>query len=359
MPLIERKAAGIHHAYSMADVPFPWRTEQAHTIMIGSTGTGKTTQMRALIAQMRVRRDRAVVFDLTGAYVEAFYNPDTDTILNPMDERCPSWSVFGAAKNHAEFTGIAAALKGNVQIGVIFGLVFVLAGLAFKMSVVPFHMWTPDVYEGAPTPVTTYFGSAPKVAAVALLVRVSIEAMGSAVTSWQQILIFTSLASIILGAVGAIGQTNIKRLLAYSSINNVGFVLVGLAAGTEAGVSATMTYMVIYVLMTLGSFACVLQMRAADGRHVEDIASLAGLSRLLIDSKRPKEAVKAFEGTDFSQIGHITSKGTLLEAYARALLAAGKKIKAIETFDQLLQLNLPTAWKDRINQELDQMAEDF
>jgi len=110
MPLVERKAAGIHHAYSMADVPFPWRTEQAHTIMIGSTGTGKTTQMRALIAQMRARRDRAVVFDLTGAYVEAFYNPDSDTILNPMDERCPSWSVFAEAKNHADFTGIAAAL---------------------------------------------------------------------------------------------------------------------------------------------------------------------------------------------------------------------------------------------------------
>jgi type IV conjugative transfer system coupling protein TraD len=110
LPLVERKAAGIHHAYSMADVPFPWRTEQAHTIMIGSTGTGKTTQMRALIAQMRARRDRAVVFDLTGAYVEAFYNPETDTILNPMDERCPSWSVFAEAKNHADFTGIAAAL---------------------------------------------------------------------------------------------------------------------------------------------------------------------------------------------------------------------------------------------------------
>ena len=139
--------------------------------------------------------------------------------------------------------------------------------------------WTPDVYEGAPTPVTAYFGTAPKVAAVALLVRVSIEAMGSAVSSWQQILIFTSLASIILGAVGAIGQTNIKRLLAYSSINNVGFVLVGLAAGTEAGVAATLTYMVIYVLMTLGSFACVLQMRTADGVHVEDIQSLSGLSR--------------------------------------------------------------------------------
>jgi len=110
MPLAARKEAGIHHTYSMADVPFPWRTEQAHTIMIGSTGTGKTTQMRALIAQMRARRDRAVVFDLTGAYVEAFYNPETDTILNPMDERCPSWSVFGEAKNHADFTGIAAAL---------------------------------------------------------------------------------------------------------------------------------------------------------------------------------------------------------------------------------------------------------
>lgn len=110
MPLATRKAAGIHHAYSLAGVPFPWRTEQAHTMMIGSTGTGKTTQMRALIAQMRKRRDRAVVFDLTGAYVEAFYNPETDTILNPMDERCPSWSVFAEAKNHADFTGIAAAL---------------------------------------------------------------------------------------------------------------------------------------------------------------------------------------------------------------------------------------------------------
>jgi NADH-quinone oxidoreductase subunit N len=178
-----------------------------------------------------------------------------------------------------DYHGVATALADGVGMGELFGIVFVLSGLSFKIAAVPFHMWTPDVYEGAPTPVTTYFGSAPKVAAVALLVRVSIEAMGSAVTSWQQILIFTSLASIILGAVGAIGQTNIKRLLAYSSINNVGFVLVGLAAGTEAGVSATMTYMVIYVLMTLGSFACVLQMRAADGRHVEDIASLAGLSR--------------------------------------------------------------------------------
>ena len=186
--------------------------------------------------------------------------------------------LYGFAAT-TDYHGIAKALADGVNAGELFGIVFVLAGLSFKIAAVPFHMWTPDVYEGAPTPVTTYFGSAPKVAAVALLIRVTVEAMGSAVSSWQQILIFTSLASIILGAVGAIGQTNIKRLLAYSSINNVGFVLVGLAAGTEAGVSATLTYLVIYVLMTLGSFACVLQMRGGDGVHVEDIHSLAGLSR--------------------------------------------------------------------------------
>ncbi|MFM7027423.1 MAG: NADH-quinone oxidoreductase subunit NuoN [Chakrabartia sp.] len=178
-----------------------------------------------------------------------------------------------------DYHGIAAALATGVNAGELFGIVFVLAGLSFKIAAVPFHMWTPDVYEGAPTPVTAYFGSAPKVAAVALLVRVTIEAMGSAQSSWQQILIFTSLASIILGAVGAIGQSNIKRLLAYSSINNVGFVLVGLAAGKEAGVAAALTYLVIYVVMTLGSFACVLQMRGTDGIHVEDIQSLSGLSR--------------------------------------------------------------------------------
>jgi NADH-quinone oxidoreductase subunit N len=140
-------------------------------------------------------------------------------------------------------------------------------------------MWTPDVYEGAPTPVTTFFASAPKVAAVALMVRVTVLAMGTATRDWQQIVIFMALASIILGAVGAIGQQNIKRLLAYSSINNVGFALIGLAAGTETGVAAVMSYMAIYVVMTLGSFLCVLQMRAADGSPVETISSLAGLSQ--------------------------------------------------------------------------------
>ena len=177
------------------------------------------------------------------------------------------------------FDGIAVAMGDGVSNGELFGMVFLLAGLAFKMSAVPFHMWTPDVYEGAPTPVTTFFGSAPKVAAMGLSVRVAIEALGPAGLDWQQIVIFVALASIILGAVAAIGQTNIKRLMAYSSISNVGFALIGLAAGTPAGVAATMSYMAIYVVMTIGAFACILQMRDGQGRPVETIASLAGLSQ--------------------------------------------------------------------------------
>ena len=168
---------------------------------------------------------------------------------------------------------------GTRSLGLMFGLVFVFAGLAFKMSAVPFHMWTPDVYEGAPTPVTAFFASAPKVAAIALAIRVAVEAMGSAVQQWQQIVTFAALASIILGAVAAIGQTNIKRLLAYSSINNVGFALIGLAAGTAQGVAAVLTYLTIYVIMTLGAFLIVIRMRDENGNPLESIASLSGLSR--------------------------------------------------------------------------------
>ncbi len=177
------------------------------------------------------------------------------------------------------FDDIAAAYAAGSNTGLLFGLVFVFAGLAFKMSAVPFHMWTPDVYEGAPTPVTTFFASAPKVAAMALSVRVAIEAMGPVTSDWRQIVVFAALASIVLGAVAAIGQANIKRLLAYSSINNVGFALIGLAAGTAEGVAGVLTYLTIYVVMTLGSFLVVLQMRDADGQPVETIASLSGLSR--------------------------------------------------------------------------------
>ena len=178
-----------------------------------------------------------------------------------------------------DFAGNAKVLGGEMNIGLIFGIVFVLAGLGFKISAVPFHMWTPDVYEGAPTPVTTFFATAPKVAAMALMTRVVIDAMGPAVGAWQQIIIFLALASIILGAVGAIGQKNIKRLLAYSSINNVGFMLIGLAAGTQQGVEGVLTYLLVYMLTTLGAFLVVLQLRDADGNYVESIPALAGLSQ--------------------------------------------------------------------------------
>jgi NADH-quinone oxidoreductase subunit N len=178
-----------------------------------------------------------------------------------------------------QFAGIAEALSDGLSTGEMFGLVFVLAGLAFKISAVPFHMWTPDVYEGAPTPVTAFFASAPKVAALALTTRVAVVALGPTGAQWQQIVIFCALASIVLGAVAAINQTNMKRLLAYSSINNVGFALIGLAAGTSEGVAAVLSYLTIYVVMTVGSFVCVLQMRDKDGNPVESIASLAGLSQ--------------------------------------------------------------------------------
>jgi NADH-quinone oxidoreductase subunit N len=178
------------------------------------------------------------------------------------------------------FPGIAAAFEREASsLGLLFGLVFVLAGIAFKVSAVPFHMWTPDVYEGAPTPVTAFFASAPKVAAVLLGTRLCIEALGPATDAWRQIVIFAALASIFLGAIAAYGQTNIKRLLAYSSINNVGFALVGLAAGTPNGVSSVLFYMAVYVVMTLGAFLCVLWMRDPNGEPLEEIAALSGLSQ--------------------------------------------------------------------------------
>jgi len=177
------------------------------------------------------------------------------------------------------FAGVARSVGDGLGAGELFGLVFLLSGLAFKISAVPFHMWTPDVYEGAPTPVTAFFASAPKVAALGLTTRVAISALGPAGHDWQQIIIFMALASIVLGAVAAINQPNIKRLLAYSSINNIGFALIGLAAGTAEGVAAVMSYLAIYVVMTIGSFVCVLQMRDRNGQPVESIASLAGLSQ--------------------------------------------------------------------------------
>jgi NADH-quinone oxidoreductase subunit N len=185
--------------------------------------------------------------------------------------------VYGYT-GHTGFDEIAAALIGGErQLGFVFGLAFVLAGLAFKISAVPFHMWTPDVYEGAPTPVTAFFAAAPKMAAMALIVRVVVDAFAPVTKDWQQIIVFISIASMLLGAFAAIGQRNIKRLMAYSSIAHMGFALVGLAAGSMAGVRGVAIYMLIYLVMTLGTFAAILAMRRRDG-NVEQIDDLAGLS---------------------------------------------------------------------------------
>jgi len=176
------------------------------------------------------------------------------------------------------FPGIAKAAAQGPNIGLIFGLVFLFVGFCFKISAVPFHMWTPDVYEGAPTPVTAFFAAAPKVAGIAIFVRATVVAFPGITHEWQQIVVFVSIASMALGAFAAIGQKNIKRLMAYSSIGHMGFALVGLAAGTPEGVQGVLIYMSIYVAMTLGTFACILGMRR-DGKYVETIADLAGLSR--------------------------------------------------------------------------------
>ena len=178
-----------------------------------------------------------------------------------------------------DFATIAASVQpSGANLGLIFGLVFLMAGFAFKISAVPFHMWTPDVYEGAPTPVTAFFAAAPKLAAMALTVRALITAFPAVTVQWQQIGVFLSIASMALGSFAAIGQTNIKRLMAYSSIGHMGFALVGLAANNQAGVGGVAIYLAIYLAMTLGTFACILAMRRG-GRMVEDIDQLSGLSR--------------------------------------------------------------------------------
>jgi NADH-quinone oxidoreductase subunit N len=174
---------------------------------------------------------------------------------------------------------VAAAQGGAGQnVGLVIGLVFLLVGLAFKISAVPFHMWTPDVYEGAPTPVTALFASAPKVAAMALLMRVALDGFPGIKPQWQQVITAIAIASMVLGAFAAIGQTNIKRLLAYSAIGNIGYALIGLAAGSPEGARGVIIYLVIYVAMTLGAFACVLAMRRPEG-PVEDIEELSGLAQ--------------------------------------------------------------------------------
>ena len=166
----------------------------------------------------------------------------------------------------------------HVSVGLIVGVVFVVAGLAFKISAVPFHMWTPDVYEGAPTPVTAFLGTAPKVAAIALILRLMGIPFGHLLASWQQLIVLVSISSMLLGSLAAIGQTNIKRLMAYSSIGHMGYALIGLAVGTADGVRGVLIYMVTYVFMNAGTFACILTMRRK-GVALEKVSDLAGLGR--------------------------------------------------------------------------------
>ncbi len=185
--------------------------------------------------------------------------------------------IYGFTGN-VNFDTIAKVLQGKAATGAVFGLVFLTAGLAFKVSAVPFHMWTPDVYEGSPTPVTAFFAGAPKMAAMALFVRVMIEAFPGITQQWQQIVAFLAIASMVLGAFAAIGQQNLKRLMAYSSISNMGYALVALSAGNQAGVQGVAVFMATYLMMTAGVFACILSLRTKDG-HAETINDLAGLSQ--------------------------------------------------------------------------------
>jgi NADH-quinone oxidoreductase subunit N len=180
--------------------------------------------------------------------------------------------VYGYAGT-TQFAGILSTVSDGVPLGLLFGLVFMLAGLAFKVSAAPFHMWTPDVYEGSPTPVTAFFATAPKVAAMALIARLVQDAFGGIPDQWGQVLAALAVVSMFLGAVAAIGQRDIKRLMAYSSIAHMGYALIGLAVGTAYGVQATLVYMAIYVTMNVGTFAFILSMER-DGRPVSDIAGL-------------------------------------------------------------------------------------
>ncbi|OYV33815.1 MAG: NADH-quinone oxidoreductase subunit N, partial [Rhodospirillales bacterium 20-64-7] len=184
--------------------------------------------------------------------------------------------VYGFAGT-TDFASLAVILADHAGYGTVIGIVFVLVGLAFKISAAPFHMWTPDVYEGAPTPVTAFFGTAPKVATMALLLAVMIGPFGHLVLQWRSLIQILSIVSMALGSLAAIGQSNIKRLMAYSSIGHMGYALIGLAAGTAAGVQATLVYLAVYVVMSFGGFACIIAMRRR-GQAVETIADLAGLS---------------------------------------------------------------------------------
>ncbi|MEM9600882.1 MAG: NADH-quinone oxidoreductase subunit NuoN, partial [Pseudomonadota bacterium] len=196
-------------------------------------------------------------------------------------------SLIYGFTGHLDFAGIAAAIDTDgLNVGIVGGMVFMMCGLAFKISAAPFHMWTPDVYEGSPTPVTGFFASAPKFAAMALIARLLFGPLEDAFDQWQQVIAALAIVSMFVGAIGALMQTNIKRLMAYSSIANMGYALVPLAAGTVFGLKGMLIFMTIYVITSVGVFATILQMRIRNGM-VEQISDLSGLS----ETNRPMALV--------------------------------------------------------------------
>jgi NADH-quinone oxidoreductase subunit N len=231
--------------------------------------------------------------------------------------------IYGFTGSTDFATVARVATAGHISIGLIFGIVFLISGLAFKISAVPFHMWTPDVYEGAPTPITAFFSMSPKVAAMILFLRAMLGAFPGAIHEWQQIVIVISVLSMALGSFAAIGQTNIKRLMAYSSIGHMGYALLGLAAGTTQGVQGVLLYMLIYVITNAGVFVCILAMRR-DGEQIETIADLAGLAR-----SQPKLAF-AFSALMFSLAGIPPLAGFFAKFYVfMAAIQSGLYIPAV------------------------------
>lgn len=280
-------AAGI--ALAMATRHFDdeklWKFEYPILVMLACVGMGLMVSAQDLIAVYM-----GIELQSLSLYIMAAFNRDSRRSTEAglkyfvLGALSSGMLLYGASlvygfTGQTSFSGIAAmAGEADNVVGLTFGLVFLIAGLAFKVSAAPFHMWTPDVYEGAPTPVTAFFAAAPKIAAMFLFVRILIEAFPSLLDQWQPVLWIAAALSMIIGAVSALVQTNIKRLMAYSSIGHVGYALIGLTAGTEAGVQAVVFYLAIYAIMTLGTFACILSMRRPEGM-TENIEDLSGLSQ--------------------------------------------------------------------------------
>ncbi|OYX30065.1 MAG: NADH-quinone oxidoreductase subunit N [Caulobacterales bacterium 32-69-10] len=224
--------------------------------------------------------------------------------------------IYGFAGS-TRFSEIAVAVQGGAGNGVVFGVVFLICGLAFKVAAAPFHMWTPDVYEGAPTPVVAFMSAAPKLAALVLTARILMDGFAGAIEQWSQVLVVIAVLSMAVGALAGLVQKNLKRLLAYSSIANIGYALLGLAAGTEAGVQAMLVFMVLYMIDVTGFFACLIALKR-DGEAMETLPSLAGLAK-----ERPGLAL-CLTGLSFSVMGIPPFSGFWAKFYVfKAAIASG------------------------------------